>query len=176
MQFDDKLDMLVRRHAELRDAMASPDAGSDFAKFSKEFSDLSPIIEKVEGLKKAQAELRDLKEMIADPDADAEMKGMAQDELREAEQRIPEMTKEVQIALLPKDEADEKNAIIEVRAGTGGDEAGLFAAELFRMYQRYSDLQGWRFEILSISDTGIGGYKEATGNYHRAQCVRAAEI
>ena len=164
MNFDDKLDMLLRRYAELRDAMASPDAGGEFAKLSKEFSDLTPIIEKIEALQTMQKEARDLREMIADPGADSEMKAMAQDEIRVVDQRIPELTRDVQIALLPKDEADEKNAILELRAGTGGDEAGLFAAELFRMYQRYCDVQGWKFEVLSVNDTGVGGYKEASAS------------
>jgi peptide chain release factor 1 len=92
------------------------------------------------------------------------MKRMAEEEIRALDKQIPELTKRVQLALLPKDAADEKNAIIEVRAGTGGDEAGLFASELFRMYQRYAEGQKWKFEILSVSDTGIGGLKEASAS------------
>ena len=162
MHFTDKLDMLIKRHDELRDAMSRPDAGSEFAKISKEFSDLSPIVDSINALNKANSELKSMKEMLTDHECDAEMKKMAEDEIRNLEKQVPELTQQVQIALLPKDAADEKNAIIEVRAGTGGEEAALFAAQLFRMYQRYAENQGWKFEPLSISDTGIGGFKEAS--------------
>jgi peptide chain release factor 1 len=162
MSFEDKLDMLIRRHDELRDAMARPDAGSEFAKLSKEFSDLSPVVESIQTLKASRDERRGMEQMIADPGCDAEMKRMAEDELRVLDKRIPELTRLVQLALLPKDAADEKNAILEVRAGTGGEEAALFAAQLFRMYQRYAEQQRWKFEVLSMSDTGLGGLKEAS--------------
>jgi len=92
------------------------------------------------------------------------MRELAEEELAQLEALVPKLTDQLKIALLPKDEADEKNAILEVRAGTGGDEAALFAAELFRMYQRYAEINNWKFEILSVSDTGIGGYKEASAN------------
>lgn len=144
--------------------MARPDAGSEFAKLSREFSDLTPIVEKILSLQQARKEAADLKEMVADTSGDAEMRKLAEEELRELDQRIPDLLRQVQLALLPKDEADEKNAILEVRAGTGGEEAALFAAELFQMYQKYAATQGWRFEVLSISDTGIGGYKEASAS------------
>ncbi|HEU5047486.1 MAG TPA: peptide chain release factor 1 [Rickettsiales bacterium] len=162
MNFEDKLDMLTRRHDELRDAMARPDAGNEFAKLSKEFSDLSPVVDSIRELKKARDERKAMQEMLADPACDAEMKRMAEEELRTLEKQIPDLTRQVQLALLPKDAADEKNAIIEVRAGTGGEEASLFAAQLFRMYQRYAENLGWKFEILSFSDTGLGGCKEAS--------------
>ena len=164
MAFEDKLEMLIRRHDEVRDAMSRPDAGSEFARLSKEFSDLTPVVESIQALKLSKQERRDTAELLADPACDSEMKRMAEEELRSLDKLIPELTKQVQLALLPKDAADEKNAILEVRAGTGGDEAGLFAAELFRMYQRYCEGQRWKFEVLSISDTGIGGMKEATAS------------
>ncbi len=165
MHFDDKLDLVLRRHDELRDSLsAGLLSGSEFARASKEFSDLTPIVERIAELKKAKDRMTDAKAMLADSGLDAEMRMLAEEELHDAESALPELTKAVQVALLPKDAADEKNAILEVRAGTGGDEAGLFAAELFRMYQRYAQLQGWRFEILSITETGIGGYKEASAN------------
>jgi len=164
MQFEDKLDMLVKRHDELRDAMSRPDAGGEFAKISKEFSDLTPVVESINLLKNSRSEARAMQEMIEDPECDAEMKRMAEEEIRLLEKKVPELTRQVQLALLPKDAADEKNAIIEVRAGTGGEEAALFAAQLFRMYQRYAENQGWKFEPLSISDTGIGGFKEASAS------------
>jgi peptide chain release factor 1 len=159
--FEDRLDMLVRRHDELRDAMSSPDV-ADFAKVSKEFSDLTPLVESIQTLRQSQKEIKELSELLADSSTDSDMRSMAQEEVRVLEGRLPGLTREVQLALLPKDEADEKNAILEVRAGTGGEEAALFAAELFRMYQRYAERQGWKFEVLSISDTGIGGLKDAS--------------
>jgi peptide chain release factor 1 len=162
MQFDDTLDMLLRRHEELRDTMARPDlAGAEFSKHSREFSELTPVVETIQHLRAAQAQQKDTQAMLADASLDAELKSMAQEELQAIDKQIPELMKQVQLALLPKDAADEKNAILEVRAGTGGEEAALFAAELFRMYQRYAGLRNWRFEVLSISETGIGGYKEA---------------
>lgn len=156
MNFDDRLDMLVRRHDELRDGLSTA-TGSDFQKFSKEYADLSPLVETIEEYRAAQKNIADLKDMLTDP----EMKAIAQEELVEAEKQLPELTRKVQIALLPKDEADDKNVILEVRAGTGGDEAALFAADLFRMYQRYAANMGWRFEVMQISDGGAGGYKDA---------------
>ena len=103
-----------------------------------------------------------MENLITDPESDAEMRALAESERARLLERIPEHEQEIKLLLLPKDEADGRNAILEVRAGTGGDEAALFAAELFRMYQRYADLHGWRFEPLNISETGIGGYKEAS--------------
>jgi peptide chain release factor 1 len=162
MSFEDKLDMLVRRHDELRDAMARPDAGGEYAKLSKEFSDLTPVVESIQTLKLARAERKGTESLLADPACDPEMKRMAEEELRNLDKLIPDLTRQVQLALLPKDAADEKNAIIEVRAGTGGEEAALFAAQLFRMYQRFAETQRWKFETLSFSDTGLGGIKEAS--------------
>ncbi len=159
------LDTILRRYDELRDTLSSGKAsGQEFAKISKEFSDMEPIVASINAFKHTEQALLDSKAMLGDASLDAEMKLLAEDELREAEKKMPEVLKAVQLALLPKDAADEKNAILEVRAGTGGEEAALFAAELFRMYQRYAANRGWRFEVLSISDTGIGGYKEATAN------------
>ena len=160
---DHKLNRLVTRHAELRDILAGTiDAGS-FAKLSKEFSDLSPIVEGVERLRAAQDEMINLAQMVTD-NSDPEMRQLAEEEFLALKVRVPVLEREVQIMLLPKDEADEKNAILEVRAGTGGDEAALFASDLFQMYQRYALIHGWRFEVMSLSETGIGGYKEATAS------------
>lgn len=162
MSMDKKLDALIARHRELRDLISAPDKlkGNEFAKFSKEYSDLSPIVETAMALKVAQQELEDTKAMLKDP----EMKALAEEEKQQLEKLIPKLTQDLQIALLPKDEADEKNAILEVRAGTGGDEAALFAADLFRMYQRFSEIQGWKFEVLSLSENGLGGYKDASAS------------
>jgi peptide chain release factor 1 len=160
--FEGKLERLVRRQEELRDALAAGtvDAGA-FAKFSKEYSDLTPVVEAVEALRGARRELADLQALVADG-SDPEMRELAEEELRALKERLPELEQRVKIMLLPKDEADEKNAILEVRAGTGGEEAALFAAELFRMYQRYAALHGWRFELLDVSETELGGIKEAS--------------
>jgi peptide chain release factor 1 len=164
MSFDKKLDALIARHAEVNKAISSPDTlkGGEFAKLSKEYSDLTPIVETALALKAATQELEDAKVMINGKDAD--LKQMALEEKDHLDKLIPKLTEDLQIALLPKDEADEKNAILEVRAGTGGDEAALFAAELFRMYQRFAELQGWRFEVLETSENALGGYKDASAS------------
>lgn len=162
MQFTDKLSSLKVRHKELNDKLMAPGInGEEIAKYSKELSDLTPILEKIETYTQVQKDAEDARAMVADKALDAEMKAMAEEELDDAEKRLPALLKEVQLALLPKDVADDKNAILEIRAGTGGEEAALFAADLFRMYQRFAVLQNWKFEIISINDTGIGGYKEA---------------
>jgi peptide chain release factor 1 len=163
MSLDAKLDRVTARQKELGDRLASGEAidPQELATLSKEYADLSPVVEKIEALRKAQSEMGDLAELIADPEGDAEMRELAEAEFAELKERVPALEGELKILLLPKDEADTKNAILEVRAGTGGDEAALFAAELFRMYQRYADLHRWKFEVIEINETGIGGYKEA---------------
>ncbi|HEY4136269.1 MAG TPA: peptide chain release factor 1 [Alphaproteobacteria bacterium] len=164
MNFDEKLHRVVARQDELGAMLSAGQVeAKDFARLSKEYADLGPIVASIHTLQKARAELADLDAILTDPVADQEMKSLAEDERRELAAKVPVLEKDVQIMLLPKDEADERNAILEVRAGTGGDEAALFASELFRMYQRYADLHGWKFEILSLSENDIGGYKEASG-------------
>src|SRR5437868_6130424 len=159
-----RLDELVRRHDELRDALsASGLSGADFAKLSKEYSELSPIVDGIEALRRAQEELAAAAEMAGGGD-DPEMQAMAEEEMQSLREQLPELELAVKMALLPRDEDEERNAILEVRAGTGGEEAALFAAELFRMYQRYAGLRGWRFELLDLSETGIGGVKEAAAS------------
>ena len=153
-----KLDQISARHAELQAALSAGNLDSQkFVAASKEYSDLGPLVEAIGEWRKAERELKDAEVMAADPD----MKAMAEEEAAALKKRLPELERAVKRMLLPKDAADEKNAILEIRAGTGGDEAALFAADLFRMYQRYAAEHGWRFEILELSDTGIGGYKEA---------------
>ena len=155
-----KLDRVVRRHAELADTLADPARlGGDFARLSKEYSDLTPLVERIGVLTKARAERADLEQLAGT--ADPEMRALAAGELATLDQRLPGLENEVRLMLLPKDEADARNAILELRAGTGGDEAALFAADLFRMYQKYAALHGWRFEVMEVSETGIGGFKEA---------------
>jgi peptide chain release factor 1 len=160
--FDAKLDALTSRHNEIRDMMSAGNVnGAEFTKLAREYSDLTPVVESIADLREAQATVKDLQQILSDPGCDAEMRSMAEEEKRDAEKRLPELLRKVQVALLPKDAADEKNAILEVRAGTGGDEAALFAADLFRMYQRYAERQNWKFEMIQMSDTGLGGSKEA---------------
>lgn len=156
MSLEEKLDRVVARHEELSDILAH-DAGADIAKLSKELAELTPVVERIRTLRKAHRDLAEAEAMLADPD----MRDLAEDEIRALRQRIPELEQQVKVALLPKDEADERNAILEVRAGTGGEEAALFAAELVRMYERYAVAQGWRFELMDVNETPIGGYKEA---------------
>jgi peptide chain release factor 1 len=143
MSLEDTLEMVVRRHDELRDKLSRGDqlSGQEFVKASKEFAEMEPIVESIQLLQNAQRQVKDLESMMNDATTDAEMKTMATEEFHDLQKTIPALTRNVQLALLPKDAADEKNAILEVRAGTGGDEAALFAADLFRMYQRYAATQ-----------------------------------
>jgi len=159
---DAKLDRVVRRHAELADTLARPGtAAGEFGKLSKEYSDLTPMVEAIAELRNAQRELADLEQLQAG-ESDAELRALAEAEMPALQRRIPEIEQRIKVMLLPKDEADERNAILEVRAGTGGEEAALFAAVLLRMYQRYAGIRGWRFEMLDVSETGLGGIKEAS--------------
>jgi peptide chain release factor 1 len=155
-----KLDKLARRHAELADMLADPARrGGEFAKLSKEYSDLTPLVENLAALKKARAEREDLAALAGE--GEAEMRALAAAELAALDKRLPELERQMRLMLLPKDEADERNAILELRAGTGGEEAALFATNLFRIYQRYAAIHGWRFEVMELSETGLGGFKEA---------------
>ena len=157
-----RLDQLVRRHAELSAALAGSGlSGAEFAKLSKEYSELSPIVDGIDALHRARDELASLVD-ISQSGEDPELKALAEDELQTLRERLPALEAQVKLALMPKDVDDARNAILEVRAGTGGEEAALFAAELLRMYQRYAALRGWRFEILDLSETGLGGFKEAS--------------
>ena len=157
MNLDTQLDRVLYRYDELRELLTSGD-GASFAKLSKEFSDIEPVVNAVQALKKARADMADAEIMMTDPD----MKDLAQEEYYALKETLPRLERDVQLMLLPKDEADEKNAILEVRAGTGGEEAALFAAELLRMYERYAAVRGWRFELMDVNETGIGGMKEAS--------------
>jgi peptide chain release factor 1 len=162
---ESRLDQIVRRQAELREALAAAGLnGTDFAKLSKEYSDLEPIVDGIEALRRTQEELYAAAEMAEATSDDPELKTLAEEEVRALRNRLPELEMQVKLSLLPRDEDDVRNAILEVRAGTGGEEAALFAADLFRMYQRYAALRGWRFELLELSETGIGGFKEAVAS------------
>jgi peptide chain release factor 1 len=159
---ESRLQQLLRRHAELSDALSGKGlGGAEFAQLSKEYSELTPIVEEVGALGQARQEMISLAEMARSTE-DAELKALAMDELQSLREHLPDLENRIKLALLPKDADDARNAILEVRAGTGGEEAALFAAELFRMYQRYAGFRGWRFEILDLSETGLGGFKEAT--------------
>ena len=162
MQLDENLNRVLSRVAELRDGMGSGKLSPDqFTAYSKEYSELEPLAEEIAALHRGRAELAQL-EAMAEAESDPEMRALAQEELFALRDSLPALERRVQVQLLPKDEADHRNAILEVRAGTGGDEAALFAADLFRMYQRYAAIRGWRFEVLDIADTPLGGYKEAS--------------
>ena len=162
MSLSEKLSAIVARQEELTALMSEANLdAAEYAKLSKEYAELTPIVEKATELDGVRAELADLEELMADPDSDAEMRGLAEAEHRDLTERLPALEREVQLMLVPKDAADDRSAILEVRAGTGGDEASLFAADLFRMYQRYAENHGWRFEPIEIADTELGGYKEA---------------
>ncbi len=153
-----RLDALIARHAELEAELAEGGGRDSFVKLSREHAELSPVIEDVKALKQAQDDLSGVEEMLKS--ADGEMARLAGDEKRELVARIEELEQKLRLALIPKDEADARDAILEVRAGTGGDEASLFAGDLFRMYERYAALQGWKVELMSVSEGAVGGYKE----------------
>jgi peptide chain release factor 1 len=159
---ESRLEQLRRRHAELGEELSNSGlGGAKFTKLSKEYSELTPIVQEMDRLDQTRRELVSLAEMARSTE-DAELKALAEEELRSVRERLPALEGRVKLALLPKDVDDARSAILEVRAGTGGDEAALFATDLFRMYQRYAALRGWRFEILDLSETGLGGFKEAS--------------
>ncbi|MDR0773963.1 MAG: peptide chain release factor 1 [Rickettsia sp.] len=162
MSFSDNLAKILNKHEELSKKLATGIVGDDFIKASKEYAELEPIVQTINEYNKSLSELHDIKEMAQEANLDNDTQTMIYDEVHRLEVLMPKLERAVKLSLLPKDEADTKNAIIEVRAGSGGEEAALFAANLFNMYHRYAELKNWRFEILSISDTGIGGYKEAS--------------
>lgn len=155
--FDAKIQTIRDRHAELSALMASGDLqGDDYVKAATEYADIEPVVQAAEAYQNAVREQRDLAELLDDPD----MKDMAAEELEALKIKIPDLEKALQLALLPKDKADEANAILEIRAGTGGDEAALFASDLFGMYKGYAAAQGWRISVMEASENDIGGYKE----------------
>jgi peptide chain release factor 1 len=156
MNLAGKLDRIVARAEELSALLSSGVSGEEFVRASRELSELDPIVARIGELREAETEMEGAQALLEDP----EMRGMAEEELRTLKARIPALQHEIQVSLLPKDEADERPAILEIRPAAGGDEAALFAAELFAMYQRYADSRGWRFEILDYTDTGLGGLKE----------------
>jgi peptide chain release factor 1 len=157
MSLPPRLDRLLSRAEELRHILSTA-PGADIGALSKELSDLEPLVEKVSELRAAEQARDDAQALMADP----EMKDLAEAEWLEQKERVPVLEREIRILLLPRDSADERSAILEVRPAAGGDEAGLFAAELFRAYQRYAEGRGWRFELLEYDESDLGGIKGAT--------------
>src|SRR5688572_16620085 len=156
----DRMDQLVKRFDMLEAQMAAGPKAEAYVKLASEYSELQDIAGKIRELFRAEGELADLKAMLADKGTDSDMRALAEADIPSVEERIEALRHDIQILLLPKDAADEKNAILEIRAGTGGDEAALFAGDLFRMYERYAANQGWRMELVSASEGDAGGYKE----------------
>ncbi len=185
-----KLERLLDRFAAIESEMASGASGAAFVKLSREHAELAPVIETARAYRNTQTQLEGAEAMIADGSSDAEMRGLAEQERAELRESLTALDQELKVQLLPRDAADASSAIVEIRAGTGGDEAALFAGDLLGMYQRYCALQGWRTELLSLSESDMGGYKDATlevegrGAYaklkfesgvHRVQRVPATE-
>ena len=160
----DRLDRLVARWQTVQGALAAGADQESYVRLSREFAELDPIVATITALRRAEKERDDLNQMIDDPAADPDMATLAEAELGGLDPQIEELERQLKVQLLPKDAADEKSAILEVRAGTGGEEAALFAGDLFRMYQRYADRMGWKVSILSASESATGGYKEIIAN------------
>ncbi len=161
----ERIASIEARKAELAEAMSRGDVAPDeFVKLSKDYAAIEPIAAAAREVRRLRAELDVLNGMLHDPGSEAELKEMAELEVGEIRKRLPEAERALAIRLLPRDSADERAAMLEVRAGTGGDEAALFAGDLLRMYQRFADEQGWRFELISASPSELGGYKEAVAS------------
>ncbi|TPJ42323.1 peptide chain release factor 1 [Mesorhizobium sp. B2-5-4] len=156
----DRMDQVVKRFEMLEAQMSAGPAPDAYVKMASEYAELQEMVAKVRELRSAEHEQADLEAMLADKGTDVEMRALAEADLPGVEERIEALQKDIQILLLPRDAADDKNAILEIRAGTGGDEAALFAGDLFRMYERYAAERGWRFETVSASDGDAGGFKE----------------
>jgi peptide chain release factor 1 len=159
MSWTDSISRVMTRHQELSDRMAAGDLeAEEFQALSMEYAELSPIVEKAQAFREAQAERADLAAMAADPESEAEMRDLAEAELETLDEKLPALERDLKLMLVPKDEADKRSCIVEIRAGTGGEEAALFAGDLLRMYQRYCQTRGWRFELMEVSETEMGGF------------------
>ncbi|MER8770933.1 peptide chain release factor 1 [Mesorhizobium sp. M0960] len=156
----DRMDQVVKRFDMLEAQMSAGPAADAYVRMASEYADIQEMVAKIRALRAAEREQADLEAMLADKGTDAEMRALAEADLPGVKHRIEALQQDIQILLLPRDAADEKNAILEIRAGTGGDEAALFAGDLFRMYERYAAAHGWRFETVSASEGEVGGYKE----------------
>ncbi len=163
--FDANLSRVRARFDEVKALMAQPDMdAADFTRLSREYAELEPVAAAIDDLEAVRGELRDLDDVLAEIDAEPEMRVMAEEEQRELRRKLPEMERALQLMLVPRDEADSKNAILEIRAGTGGDEAALFAGDLLTMYRAYAQLRGWRFDVMELAETDLGGLKQAIVN------------
>ncbi|MEP3274767.1 MAG: peptide chain release factor 1 [Stappiaceae bacterium] len=159
-----KLDNLLDRFSAIESQMASNPDPETYVRLSRDYAELEPVVAMIRNLRHIEKELSGLEELLADPETDAEMQDMAQSERPDLIDQQDTLSHQIQLALLPKDVADSRSAILEVRAGTGGDEAALFAGSLFRMYQRYAELHKWRVELMSASEGEVGGYKEVVAS------------
>ena len=157
---EQNLDALLTRYAEVQAALASQHNSDTFVKLSREFSELGPVVESINAYRAASRELAELDALVDDPATDPEMRALAESEKGALQERRDQLAQQVRLALVPKDAMDERNVILEIRAGTGGDEASLFAGDLFRMYERYAAKHGWKVEVVSASEGTAGGYKE----------------
>ncbi len=164
MGIDSSIDKVLERRLEVENQLSrSAELSSrEIAGYSRELSELRPVCQQIELVRALESELKDAITMVAEAVGDNEMQSLAEAEVTVLKDRILSEKERLQLLLLPKDKDDSRNAILEVRAGTGGDEAALFGANLFSMYQRFAIKNGWRFEVMEVSETGIGGYKEAT--------------
>lgn len=160
----DKLDFIQNKYEELSMKVSDPEVISDqklFQKYAKDISDMEPIVHKYVDYKRIVDGIREAKEILNDGDGDEEMRELAKMELSDLEEQKDVIEGELKILLIPKDPNDEKNVILEIRAGTGGEEAALFGSDLMRMYMRYAERHRWKTEIIDVNDTGMGGIKEA---------------
>jgi peptide chain release factor 1 len=157
---DAKLDILLARHAELERELLGQVSADSYVRASRELAELSPVVEAVKAYRATLSEIADTEALVADAATDAELRAMAEQEHETLDQRRETLEQDIRIALLPKDAMDERNVVLEIRAGTGGDEASLFAGDLFRMYERFAALQGWKVEVASASEGTVGGFKE----------------
>ena len=156
----DKIEDILQKGKSLEEQLGKENTSEKFVELSKEYSEIQPLYESVVEWKNIYIEISDLKNLLEEESTDKEMKDLASEELEELEKKINSLNDEIKILLLPKDKADSSDVILEIRAGTGGDEAALFAGDLYRMYQRFSDANSWKTEIISISDGDVGGFKE----------------
>ena len=155
-----KMDALLARHSLVESELASGLSPEAYVKLSREFSELSPVVESIKAYRNTEKEIADLAALVDDSTTDADMRKLADAERHALQERKEKLAQQIRVALLPKDVMDDHNAILEIRAGTGGDEAALFAGDLFRMYERYAAKQGWKTEVLSLSGGTKGGFKE----------------
>jgi peptide chain release factor 1 len=163
---EQKLDALLARHQMVESELASQLTPATYVRLSREFAELGPVIAAIKAYREVVDEMAGLEALLEDAATEAEMRALAAGEKPALEQRRAELEQKIRLALLPKDAMDERNVILEIRAGTGGDEASLFAGDLFRMYERYAAKQGWKVEIISASEGSAGGYKEIIAEVH----------